>query len=354
MEDVRLTATNPADSSIVPVACNSKGELLLEEPIAGAPGEDGEDGATGPQGPQGERGPQGEQGEQGPRGEDGKDGKDGKDGEDGKDGIDGFPLPPDPYEGALLGWLNDGLAWVGSPPVPIPEGVFGPIASWDPDSGYLTVDGTIPSQVDNGVYVYQCNETGVLFTAGWNTGKVWSDYINMTPYNSNYSKEKAFDSYPDTQAQTATANDSIDWTLPADITGVLEINFGSNNTQKVTDSSGNAIAQNLAADGTFKLISSDISAYANQRISVRGQNQGSAAGSIAQVRLDGQILVNTDQSLNLRVNQRFGDGLIGAASSTVNFTIGMYLKVPEQRVAPWVLYENDPTSLIDHLRSSQD
>ena len=32
MTDVRLTATNPADSSVVPVACNEKGELLLEEP----------------------------------------------------------------------------------------------------------------------------------------------------------------------------------------------------------------------------------------------------------------------------------------------------------------------------------
>ena len=30
MADVRLTATNPADSSVVPVACNEKGELLLE------------------------------------------------------------------------------------------------------------------------------------------------------------------------------------------------------------------------------------------------------------------------------------------------------------------------------------
>jgi len=32
MTDVRLTATNPEDSSVVPVACNSKGELLVVEP----------------------------------------------------------------------------------------------------------------------------------------------------------------------------------------------------------------------------------------------------------------------------------------------------------------------------------
>ena len=38
MTDVRLTATNPEDSSVVPVACNAKGELLLEEPTL--PGDD--------------------------------------------------------------------------------------------------------------------------------------------------------------------------------------------------------------------------------------------------------------------------------------------------------------------------
>ena len=31
MSDVRLTATNPEDSTVVPVACNSKGELLIED-----------------------------------------------------------------------------------------------------------------------------------------------------------------------------------------------------------------------------------------------------------------------------------------------------------------------------------
>jgi hypothetical protein len=37
MSDVRLTATNPEDSSVVPVACNEKGELKLEEPILTPP-----------------------------------------------------------------------------------------------------------------------------------------------------------------------------------------------------------------------------------------------------------------------------------------------------------------------------
>ena len=49
MADVRLTATNPADSSVVPVACNEKGELLLEEPqvVEGPPGDKGDKGDKG-------------------------------------------------------------------------------------------------------------------------------------------------------------------------------------------------------------------------------------------------------------------------------------------------------------------
>ena len=56
MADVRLTATNPEDSSVVPVACDASGRLLLEE--------------------RGE-GPEGPQGPPGPPGQDGQDGKDG-------------------------------------------------------------------------------------------------------------------------------------------------------------------------------------------------------------------------------------------------------------------------------------
>jgi hypothetical protein len=69
-------------------------------------------------------------------------------------------------------------------------------------------------------------------------------------------------------------------------------------------------------------------------------------------KVDNKMLVDPEFSLNLRVNQLIGDGVIGVPSATVDFTIGKYLRVPEQRVAPWVLYGNDPTSRIDHLRSS--
>ena len=81
-------------------------------------------------------------------------GIEGQQGPQGPPGPDGgsFPLPPDPYEGAFLGWLNNGLAWIGTPPVPIPEGVFGPIIGWNSSVG-LTVAGEIPSQVAQGVRI---------------------------------------------------------------------------------------------------------------------------------------------------------------------------------------------------------
>ena len=53
MADVRLTATDPTDSSVVPVACNAKGELLLEEPQV----------VVGPEGPQGPPGQNGQDGD---------------------------------------------------------------------------------------------------------------------------------------------------------------------------------------------------------------------------------------------------------------------------------------------------
>ena len=52
---------------------------------------------------------------------------------DGPTGPPGPPgigqLPPDPFEGALLGWEDGQLAWVGGS-IPLPPGTFGPILSY--------------------------------------------------------------------------------------------------------------------------------------------------------------------------------------------------------------------------------
>ena len=54
MADVRLTATNPEDSSVVPVACDASGRLLLEEQGVGPQGPPGPEGPPGPKGDDGD------------------------------------------------------------------------------------------------------------------------------------------------------------------------------------------------------------------------------------------------------------------------------------------------------------
>ena len=58
MADVRLTATNPEDSSVVPVACDSQGRLRVEPPqlVEGPPGDKGDQGDPGPRGEKGDPG----------------------------------------------------------------------------------------------------------------------------------------------------------------------------------------------------------------------------------------------------------------------------------------------------------
>ena len=86
MTDVRLTATNPADSSVVPVAANSKGELLVAEPTVTDINNDvtinGNLTVTGTI--------------------------------NGNSGGGGIELPPDPQPGQVLGWDGQ-LVWVDLP-----------------------------------------------------------------------------------------------------------------------------------------------------------------------------------------------------------------------------------------------
>ena len=76
MVDVRLTATNPEDSSVVPIACTAAGLVRVEPPQV----------VEGPQGPPG------------PQGNPGQNGQDGADGAPGKDG--------DPFTGTFAGPVN--------------------------------------------------------------------------------------------------------------------------------------------------------------------------------------------------------------------------------------------------------
>ena len=274
-----------------------------------------------------------------------------------------FPLPPDPYEGALLGWLNGGLAWIGTPPIPVPPGRFGPIQAWD-GSSVLTVDGEIPESVGTGVYVYQCNEDGTFYTAGWNVSSVWSanyQLINgpigapdqLAPYGFNGSTDIS-DGYvyaPTSGAQIITFNTPIEWTNKLEIwtwqasNGLFEIN--GVNMQPTIDNKG------VGFPGGWVDLTNEIQGSMINSIHVTRGTAGTSSG-FAAIRADSEILVDTDKSLGMRVNSVAGDMVVGVPTSDVDFTVGKFLIVPSQRVAPWVLYGNDPTSLIDHLRQISD
>ena len=114
MTDARLVATNPVDSSLVPVSCNSRGELSTQAPKIELIPNDVEingdltvtgtiNGSGGGGGGQGEKGDKGDPGEQGEPGGVGPPGPQGDPGE-------GLPLPYAP-EGSVLQVVNGAPAW---------------------------------------------------------------------------------------------------------------------------------------------------------------------------------------------------------------------------------------------------
>jgi len=111
MTDARLVATNPADSSLVPVSCNARGELSTQAPkIELIPNDvqiDGDLTVTGTI-----NGESGGGGQQGPPGKDGEDGEPGGVGPQGPQGDpgEGLPLPYAP-EGSVLQVVNGAPAW---------------------------------------------------------------------------------------------------------------------------------------------------------------------------------------------------------------------------------------------------
>ena len=284
-------------------------------------------------------------------------------GPDGPPGPPGgaFPLPADPYEGAFLGWLDGGLAWIGTPPVPIPPGVFGPITAWDPVNTLLTVEGDIPAAVGAGVYVYQCDEKGVFFTSGCNVSENWSTAGTITndDTQNNQGIDKAFDGSLDsaTQDYWSAQNGTISrYTFPSIQAGTkfelyMGVSLATTNfsVNGVTPSNVGSINDAEWIDVTDAVLLSGKGGLQYIDISFSG---GSHSQYIFAIRIDGKVYLDSSKSLNMRVNQLLGNSILGLPNLGVGFTPGKYLFIPEQRVAPWVLYGNDPTSLIDHLRSS--
>ena len=272
-----------------------------------------------------------------------------------------FALPPDPYEGALLGWLNDELAWIGTPPVPVPTDIFGPITAWDP-AGLLTVEGEIPEAVAGGVYIYQINEDGSIYVDGWNQSAIWSDAIisgtTTVPGTSQpITLLKTFNGDL-TDGDGLGGNDNNPpsiWTLPEPVNYTSKVELyiyaNKNNTSYYANdrsfSAGDGFsgwATVLTGNGVLRNIgvsNSNGSGFSNRRIQINA------------VKVDGNLLVDGGEypsapNLNFRVESISGQSLVGTENRTNNFTIGKYLKVPEQNVARW-LYDGNLNKVITSM-----
>ena len=276
-------------------------------------------------------------------------GSEGPPGPPGTPGADGgsFPLPPDPYEGALLGWLNGGLAWIGTPPVPIPEGVFGPITEWDPQSGALTVEGEIPAAIGTGVYVYQCDAAGELYSEGWNVSDEWSYNTTGSPFDPNYSFANVFNGSVFHTDGTAFAPASDIYSCFPDVAVTDIAQFIILNPSSPPDR-GCRLNGSLwlpESDSYTGVVTATAAELGGRLTGIELINAGSTGPYLTAIRVDGKLLVNSDLSMNMRVQQVVGNVLVGTANHTSQvFTPGQYLKTTNQRVAPWVLRGGQPAT----------
>ena len=266
-------------------------------------------------------------------------------------------LPPDPYEGALLGWLNGGLAWIGSEPIPIPEYVFGPITRADAQQGILEVEGGIPADILNGVYLKQCTREGVPFVRGYDFSQAWIDQCSgsISPQNG---ADHLFDGDLNTFCDANAHWDGPTWTTNYPNVDKLECYMGvKGNASQVIVASDNGSETIVPADNDWNFNWTTLPLPGNSKTLksirwIRGAN--GVYVNPAVIRINEIVLVDPQFELNFRVNQVQGSIIIGSQGGVGEFEVGQYLMTQNQRVAPWLLYGNDPTSLIDHLRSSRD
>ena len=113
----------------------------------------------------GEQGPKGDTGQQGPKGDPG-----------------GAEWPPNPIEGAFLVWLNGEPTWYTEQPVPIPEGLIGPIIGI-PGQDTYTVEAPISTDIFySGRQVVRANSEGDPILKTWNQSEKWSDLVQGTEH----------------------------------------------------------------------------------------------------------------------------------------------------------------------------
>lgn len=286
---------------------------------------------------------------------------------EGLQGVPGPPgppgvgeLPPDPYEGALLGWLNGELSWVSGGVTPIPEGLFGPIAAWDPTTGVITVDGTVPETIVAGVFIYQADAEGQLITPGINVSQDWSA-LTQGQVISTSSKVNAFDNNMNTVAEPQLGTGGLHFTAGGFTSGdgvvvyTAEYNGGGGNAPTPnayieingvrytasTDGSVNERTGTIGEDGILDV---------KWDVAVNGGDPGWCYCLVKKMTVGGIPVVDPQFSVALNVSSVAGNQIAGTMLHGPEFTPGYYLKAPEQQVATWLQRKVVLTSVIDDLR----
>jgi len=231
-------------------------------------------------------------------------------------------LPPDPFEGAILGWKDNALAWLGGS-VPLPAGTYGPIVLYG--NGIITLEESISlpygteiflsdnegnryfftpvtspiTRVDGFVLTLQNDKDLDKFrvgdvvqsTPGWNQSEEWSSGLITNPPTGPWAN--AFDSDEDTQ--TFTYNNSVstlEFPVPVNWTSsieVLALRYGGGLFINGVD----ITAQIPGFDDTKKWHRLDnIVGSSGALVSVGVSDVGSNYTALSLIKLDGALLVD--------------------------------------------------------------
>lgn len=263
MAEVILTATNPEDSSVVPVACNEKGELLLDQSVSGIPG---------PPGPEGPQGPPGS-------------------------GGGGITLPPNPENGDVLGWYNDELAWLqveGVSPGPRPTDLFGPIL--EVDSSTFTIQGYAPRDFPPGSILRVSDIDGGT-PLGINNDEYWRDHVegmySQAHINSVFDGSKSNSCYIEIGGNQLTFDD----TFPTAQNGISIYWYYTDRSRIKVETSA----------GEYQLNTTGYSGHGEFEIPLVGKLQkiygvaNTENSGLGYIKIDDKMLVDSDYEFKIRI-----------------------------------------------------
>lgn len=237
----------------------------------------------------------------------GIEGQPGTPGEPGSPGPPGPPgvgqLPPDPFEGAVLGWQDNELAWLGGS-VPLPAGTYGPY-TYNSAQEQLNIPQDASSLV-NGQQLYMSDSKGnltnvayltdtiasvagnvltfptannfdkfevgdaVQSTKDWNQDEVWSDIVTISSggVNSSFPLIQGFNGSTSNRTEGSKNGEYLEIPISATIASggvrvyasvgssgpmVITLFNGATQVDKVTSSSGDWHAPNTYAGAITKI-----------------------------------------------------------------------------------------------------